>query len=46
MQQFLNEIPPIMNLMEGALEIRINHYTVKDENLIDQSFEHGLNNVK
>ena len=37
---------PIMNLMEGTPEIRIDHNTVIDENFIDQLFEHGLNNVK
>ena len=35
-----------MNLMEGAPEIRIDHNTVMDENLIDQSFEHGSKNMK
>ena len=31
----LNEISPMMNLMEGYPEIRIDHNTVIDENFID-----------
>ena len=46
MQRFMDEISSKMNLMEGTPEIWIDYNTVIDENIIDQSFEHGLNNVK
>ena len=32
--------------MEDAPEIPINQNAIIDENFIDKSFEHGLNNVK
>ena len=32
--------------MEDAPEIQINQNTIIDENFIDKSFEHGLNNAK
>ena len=42
----LNEISSITNLMEDAPEIEMNQNAIIDEDFIDKSFEHGLNNVK
>ena len=42
---YLNDISPIMNLMEGSPEILIDSGIFIDENFINQSFEHSLNNV-
>ena len=35
-----------MNLMEDVPEIQINQNAITDENFIDKSFDHGLNNEK
>ena len=42
----LNDISPTMNLMEDDPEIQINQNEIIDKNVINKSFEHGLNNVK
>ena len=42
----LDESSPIINLTEDVPEIQINQNIITDENFIDKSFEHGLNNVK
>ena len=42
----LNEISPIMNLMEDAPEIEMNQNAIVDEDFIEKSFEHGLSNAK
>ena len=42
----LNEISPKMNLMEDAPEVEMHQNAIADEDFIDKSFEHGLNNVK
>ena len=42
----LNEISPIMNLMEDSPEIEMNQNSIVDEDFVDKSFEHVLNNAK
>ena len=42
----LNEISPIMNIMEDDPDIEMNQNAITDEDFIVKSFEHGLNNAK
>ena len=42
----LNEISPMMSLMEDAPEIQMNQNAIIDENFRDKSFDYVLNNAK